>query len=91
MSYGFEYAYMMESSKENSDLSVVTDRLDAFEWYLKLGAVSNIDKLLLHGKLPTWNDFVEHPNYDAFWKRQGKISFLGEAIRVSMEFYRVIL
>ena len=71
LSYGFEYAYMMESSKENSDLSVVTDRLDAFEWYLKLGAVSNIDKLLLHGKLPTWNDFVEHPNYDAFWKRQG--------------------
>jgi predicted acyl esterase len=21
-------------------------------------------------RLPTWNDFVKHPDYDAFWKRQ---------------------
>ena len=71
LSYGFEYAYMMESSKEITPVSNVTDRFDAYEWYLNLGALSNIDKKLLHGKLPTWNDFMEHPNYDAFWKRQG--------------------
>jgi len=23
-----------------------------------------------HGSLPSWNDFVAHPNYDAFWQRQ---------------------
>jgi putative CocE/NonD family hydrolase len=71
LSYGFEYAYMMESSKEITPVSTVTDRFDAYEWYLNLGALSNIDKKLLHNKLPTWNDFVEHPNYDDFWKRQG--------------------
>ncbi len=71
LSYGFEYAYMMESSKEITPVSTVTDRFDAYEWYLGLGALSNIDKKLVHGKLPTWNDFVEHPNYDSFWQRQG--------------------
>ncbi len=71
LSYGFEYAYKMESSKEISDLSPVIDRFDAYEWYLKLGALSNVDEKYLHHKLPSWNDFVKHPDYDAFWKRQG--------------------
>jgi hypothetical protein len=24
----------------------------------------------LHGSIPTWNDYVAHPHYDEFWKRQ---------------------
>jgi uncharacterized protein len=70
LSYGFEYAYMMESSKEITDVSSVIDRFDAYEWYLKLGPLSNADAKYLHNRLPTWNDFVNHPDYDAFWKRQ---------------------
>src|ERR1041384_8152710 len=70
LSYGFEYAYMMESSKEITDVSNVIDRFDAYEWYLNLGALSNADAKYLHNRLPTWNDFVNHPDYDAFWKRQ---------------------
>ena len=70
LSYGFEYAYMMESSKEITDVSSVIDRFDAYEWYLKLGPLSNANAKYLHNRLPTWNDFVNHPDYDAFWKRQ---------------------
>lgn len=70
LSYGFEYAYMMESSKEISDVSTVIDRFDAYEWYLGLGPLSNVNAKYFHGRLPTWNDFVNHPDYDAFWKRQ---------------------
>src|SRR5579872_2178319 len=71
LSYGFEYAYRMESSKENSDPTKVIDHFDAYEWYLGLGPLSTIDEKYLHYKLPTWNDFVHHPDYDGFWKRQG--------------------
>jgi hypothetical protein len=71
LSYGFEYTYMMESSKEITDPAKIIDRYDAYEWYLKLGALSNVDANYLHKKYPTWNDFVNHPDYDAFWKRQG--------------------
>jgi putative CocE/NonD family hydrolase len=68
LSYGFEYVAMMETGKEN--FSFQFDRRDTFEWYLKLGALSNVNAKHFHGKRPTWNDFVAHPNYDAFWKTQ---------------------
>jgi len=71
LSYGFEYVYMMESSKEISNVGAVIDSYDAYEWYLRLGALSNADAKYFHNKLPSWNDFVNHPDYDAFWKRQG--------------------
>ena len=68
LSYGFEYSTMMETDKTN--FSFQFDRFDTYEWYLQLGALSNANKKYLHGTLPTWNDFVTHPNYDAFWKQQ---------------------
>lgn len=71
LSYGFEYAYMMESSKEISDVAAVIDARDAYEWYLGLGPLSNANAKYFHNRLPSWNDFVNHPDYDAFWQRQG--------------------
>ena len=68
LSYGFEYSTMMETDKTN--FSFQFDRFDTYDWYLRLGALSNANKKYIHGALPTWNDFVSHPNYDAFWKRQ---------------------
>ncbi|MEZ5393965.1 MAG: CocE/NonD family hydrolase [Bryobacterales bacterium] len=35
-----------------------------------MGPLSNVNGSYLHGKIPTWNDYVEHPDYDEFWKRQ---------------------
>ncbi len=68
LSYGFEYAAMMETGKTNFDFQF--GQYDTFDWYLRLGPLSNADKLYLHGTLPTWNDFVSHPNYDQFWQTQ---------------------
>lgn len=68
LSYGFEYSTMMETGKTN--FAFQFDRFDTYEWYLRLGALSNANKNYIHGTLPTWNDFVEHPNYDSFWKQQ---------------------
>jgi putative CocE/NonD family hydrolase len=70
LSYGFEYAYMMESSKEIANVADVIDRFDAYEWYLNLGPLSNADAKYFHGKLPTWVNFVNQPDYSAFWQRQ---------------------
>jgi putative CocE/NonD family hydrolase len=74
LSYGFEYVAMMETSKVN--FSFKFDRHDTFEWYLRLGALSNVNPRHFHGKLPTWNDFVAHPNYDAFWQKQSSAPYL---------------
>jgi len=68
LSYGFEYSTMMETDKTN--FSFQFDRFDTYDWYLRLGALSNANKNYIHGMLPTWNDFVAHPNYDTFWTQQ---------------------
>jgi putative CocE/NonD family hydrolase len=68
LSYGFEYAAMMEAGKETQQFNF--DKYDTYEWYLALGPLSNANAKYLHGKIPTWNDFVNHPNYDEFWQTQ---------------------
>jgi putative CocE/NonD family hydrolase len=67
LSYGFEYVAMMETDKTNAAFKF--DRRDTYDWYLKLGALSNVNGKHFGGKMPTWNDFVAHPNYDDFWKK----------------------
>ncbi|HMG35615.1 MAG TPA: CocE/NonD family hydrolase [Blastocatellia bacterium] len=75
-SYGYEYVKLVESSKT---LEVVSfDQADAYDWYLALPTLSNITAKL-GGKLPTWNDFVAHPNYDTFWKQRAVKNYLNAA------------
>ncbi|MCJ7502770.1 MAG: CocE/NonD family hydrolase [Acidobacteriia bacterium] len=77
LSYGFEYVAMMETSKEK--FSFKFDKYDTFDWYLNdLGPLANANLKYFHGNLPTWNDFVAHPNYDAFWQKQAVPPYLGE-------------
>lgn len=68
LSYGFEYAAMMETSKETEQFEF--DRYDTYDWYLKLGSLAHVNESVLNGKIPTWNDYVAHPDWDEFWQRQ---------------------
>ena len=68
LSYGFEYAAMMETGKTTKAFQF--DRYDTFDWYLQLGSLKHVNEKFLHEQIPTWNDFVAHPDYDAFWQAQ---------------------
>ena len=74
LSYGFEYAAMMEAGKDVQQFKF--DQHDTFEWFLDLGPLSAANTRHLHGKIPTWNDFAGHPNYDSFWRKQAVALFL---------------
>jgi putative CocE/NonD family hydrolase len=74
LSYGFEYVALMETNKVNTNFKF--DRRDTFDWYLKLGALSHVNEQIFQGKMPTWNDFVAHPNYDEFWQKQAFAPYL---------------
>jgi uncharacterized protein len=74
LSYGFEYAAMMEAGKNVQQFKF--DQHDTFEWFLDLGPLSAANTRYLHGKIPTWNDFVGHPSYDSFWRKQAVALFL---------------
>ena len=74
LTYGFEYCYALETSNLTSNFKF--DRYDTYQWYLQLGPLSNVDEKYFHGKLPTWNNFVSHPNYDEFWQQQALVNQL---------------
>jgi len=74
LSYGFEYAARMETTKES--FAFRFDRYDTFEWYLRLGPLGAVNERILRGQIPSWNDFVAHPNYDAFWQKQAMAPYL---------------
>ncbi|MBL8824297.1 MAG: CocE/NonD family hydrolase [Planctomycetia bacterium] len=76
LSYGLEYVTMIETDKRSNQFKF--DKVDTYEWYLKLGPLSNVNEKYLKGKMPTWNNFVKHPNYDAFWQKQAASKYMNE-------------
>jgi len=69
LSYCFEYSALLESVKD-TNTQFEFDRQDTYEWYLALGPISNANDRYFHGKMPSWNELVDHPNLDAFWEQQ---------------------
>lgn len=74
LSYGFEYAVLTEAADTNSSFDF--GRYDTYDWYLALGPLRNANADYLHGKLPSWNNFVAHPNHDDFWTSQALTTYL---------------
>lgn len=73
LSYGYEYSYMVENEKEaNSEFPF--PQFDLYNWYLKLGSLKNVNATYFKSKLPSWNDFTKHPNYDNFWVTQSMLT-----------------
>ncbi len=75
LSYSFEYA-VMEQADKNANTHFAFDTYDTYDWYLKLGPLSNINAMYLHNSIPAWNDTVEHPNYDEYWHREAWVNQL---------------
>ena len=50
LSYGFEYSALMETSNEN--YSFQFNNFDLYDWFLRLGVLSNANERYFHGKFP---------------------------------------
>jgi hypothetical protein len=70
-SYAYDYPLMMESSKENSEVSYGTDQfkqpVDGYTYFLERGSFSEDVKQSGSTVLPTWKLFLNHPAYDSTW------------------------
>ncbi len=73
--YGYDYVYMMESSKENTDVSYGKDEAgkphDGFDYFLSRGSFEEDVKQSGKTVLPTWKLFLDHPAYDTYWSSRG--------------------
>jgi len=75
LSYGLEYAWMMEETADESTGPRAT-RYDTFDWYLSYPTIGALAEAVGAMRFPTWRNFVAHPAYDAFWKRQALTTYL---------------
>lgn len=75
LSYGFEYTYSLEYDTRD-DKEFPFPQFDLYDWYLKLGSLKNVNEKYFHNKVPTWNNFVAHPNYDAFWQKNSPLNYV---------------
>lgn len=46
---------------------------DMYNFFIKLGPISNIQKKFFHNKLPFWNAIVKHGTYDEFWQSRNNL------------------
>jgi putative CocE/NonD family hydrolase len=69
--YGYDYVYGMESSKESTQVDYGKDKdgkpVDGFDYFLERGSFAEDVKKSGSTILPTWKLFLEHPAYDSVW------------------------
>jgi len=51
---------------------------DGYKFFLELGPVSNVNEKYFHDSVPTWNEYMEHGDYDEYWKRQNVLLHLSD-------------
>ena len=73
LSFAFEYSYGEEAIK--GDTTFPFSEYDLYQWYYELGPLSNVNKKYFHGAIPTWNDFLKHPNYDHYWQSKAPVNY----------------
>lgn len=49
---------------------------DGYDFFLKLGPLTNVNKHYFHGKIPFWNKLMEHGSYDKFWQSRNSRPYL---------------
>ncbi len=74
LSYAFDYSFMEEASKV--DTLFPFDHYDLYNWFLKLGPLSNANEKYFHSNLPSWNLFMQHANYDSFWQYKSPLRYV---------------
>ncbi len=74
-SYGYDYGLMMETNKENAEVSYGKDKdgkpVDGYNFFLERGSFIEDVKRSGSKMLPIWQQFIDHPAYDQVWREHG--------------------
>jgi putative CocE/NonD family hydrolase len=49
---------------------------DGYRFFLEAGPVANINEKYFNYTVPTWNEYMAHPDYDEYWERQNPLKHL---------------
>lgn len=49
---------------------------DGYRFFLDLGPLSNVNRKYFLDQVPEWNAYMEHPDYDDYWRQQNFLPYL---------------
>jgi len=49
---------------------------DGYAFFLEAGSVSSLNVKYFQNRVPTWNEYMQHPDYDEYWQRQNPLQYL---------------
>jgi putative CocE/NonD family hydrolase len=49
---------------------------DAYQFFLKMGPLTDANKKYFNGEAAYWQEIVDHPNYDAYWQSRSLWKFM---------------
>ena len=51
---------------------------DGYKFFLELGPLANVNKKYFNETVPTWNEYMEHGDYNDYWKEQHVLQYLDD-------------
>ena len=49
-----------------------------YEFFLGAGPTADMNRTYFDGRVPAWEDFIQHPNYDEFWQRRNMLQYMND-------------
>jgi putative CocE/NonD family hydrolase len=65
-----------EPTPEAPPLPAATHNPDAYDYFLRMGPLSNIDEKVFKGDVAFWREIVAHPDYDEYWRARSLLPHL---------------
>ena len=78
LSYGLEYAWLMEASTDQS-VNPNIGRWDAYDFYRSFPTLRDLTHAVGADAWPTWRLFNEHPAYDSVWQHRSTPRYVTQA------------
>lgn len=81
LQYAWEYAAALETDGRTLKAFEYAKQ-DPYTWLLQQTDLARLDQHSLGRVLPTWRNFAEHPNYDAFWRAGVTSALMPAQVRI---------
>ncbi len=62
------WTYTNASARARPDKPFDYGTPDRYKFFLELGSLANINNKYFYGKNGAWNEYIDHPDYDQFWR-----------------------
>ncbi|MDG2533291.1 CocE/NonD family hydrolase [Sphingomonas sp. HITSZ_GF] len=78
LTYAADWVNSLQADKTNEGIPLYDGTFDTYEWFLKAGSPADIEAKYFKGRVPRFQEMIDHPDYDEHWKKQVWSNTLGK-------------